>query len=136
MMKGEEFMLKIKVLSKKETITKDGKEKSFYRYFTPVDIEVIEDGESKGIQRKSLRVHFTKKASKQLKDDKVFAIIGGDIGLPFVYQITEDEDGNKVYPEVWVRDIQLYQEIPLKAKESTCKPVLDEEDTESVEITE
>ena len=68
--------MKIKVLSKK-VITTDakGKENVFYRYFTPVTIQVIkkhENGqadEDLGLQEKSLRVHFTKSALKKLDDE-------------------------------------------------------------------
>ena len=92
-------MLKIKVLSKK-VITTDskGKENVFYRYFSPVRIQCFdENGKDLGILEKSISVHFTKTASKKLKDDKVFAIIGAEKGeniqLPFVWKVTKDEPG-------------------------------------------
>lgn len=140
--------MKIKVLSKK-VITTDakGKENIFYKYFTPVDIQVVkkhENGkeEDLGIQRKNLEVHFTKVASKKLDDDKVFAIIGSEKGeniqLPYVYTIIVKSDGTLEYPDsnnVWVRDFETYDEIPYTAKKSTCVPVLeDETETDSVEI--
>ena len=140
--------MKIKVLSKK-VVTTDakGKENQFYRYFTPVNIQVVKknsDGTETdlGIQQKSLLVHFRKSASKKLDDEKVFAIIGTengeDIQLPFVYTIIEHEDGTLEYPDsndVWVRDFQTYEPIPFKGRESTCVPILDDEsETESVEI--
>ena len=151
-MKGvfTEFM-KIKVLSKK-VITTDtkGKENVFYRYFTPVKICVIrkhEDGtapEDMGIQEKSLRVHFTKTAMKKLDDEKVFAILtiekGENIQLPFVYTIIQKSDGTIEYPEdkndAWVRDFDKLEEIPYTPKENTCVPILDEKETEPVEIVE
>ena len=143
--------MKIKVLSKK-VITTDakGKENVFYRYFTPVTIQVIkkyEDGrkdEDLGIQEKSLVVHFTKSASKKLNDDRVFAIIetakGENIQLPFVYTIIEKVDGTIEYPDtndVWVRDFDSIKDIPYTPRKSTCVPKLDEEsETEPVEIVE
>lgn len=135
-------MQKIKLLSKKETITKDGKEKTFYRYFTYVMIDVIEDGENLGQQKKSLEVHFTADGSKSMTkisgkvvgSDGIFAIIGGDIGLPFQYEVKVDEIGNREYPKAWVRSVKEFKEIPYTPKESTCKPLLDEEETEPVEI--
>ena len=143
--------MKIKVLSKK-VITTDakGKENVFYRYFTPVTIQVIkkhENGqpdEDLGMQDKSLKVHFTKSALKKLDDEKVFAIIGSEKGeniqLPFVFQIIEKADGTIEYPDtndVWVRDFDSFKEIPLTPRKSTCVPKLDEEsETESVEIEE
>ena len=128
--------MKIKVLSKKQKITKNGKEKTFWRYFTPVRIEVIDtDGKSFGIQEKSLRVHFTKDCSKKLTDEKVFAIFEcekpEDYQLPFQYHVldyataTEEE---KSANDVWIRDFASMKEIPYKGKQSTCEPVIDDED--------
>ena len=141
--------MKIKVLSKK-VITTDakGKENVFYRYFTPVNIQVIkkyENGkdEDLGIQEKSLAVHFRKVALKKLDDERVFAIIGSEKGeniqLPFVYIINVHEDGSIDYPDsndVWVRDFDSYEEIPFTPRKSTCVPIVDEEETEPIEITE
>lgn len=134
-------MAQVKVLSKKVTIEKDGKKKVFYRYFTPVMIEVIENGESLGIQERSLDVHFTKDASKQLAKftdkDSIFAVIGGNIGLPYVYEIKENEDGSINVPQCWIRSVESYKEIPFTPRKSTCQPILDEEsDNEPVELTE
>lgn len=135
--------MKIKVLSKQQTITTDGGEKTFYRYFTYVMIDVIENGQNIGQQRKSLEVHFTKdggksltkKSSKLVGSEPVFAIIDGDIGLPFVYEVKVDENGNEEYPKAWVRSVTSYEEIPFEPKKSSCKPILDDEvDTEPVEI--
>lgn len=144
--------MKIKVLSKK-VITTDqkGKENVFYRYFTPVKIQVIvkhenEDGTitetDKGIQEKSLPVHFTKSAMKKIDDEKVFAILtikkGENIQLPFVYVIKETSKGIE-YPDtndVWIRDFDKFEEIPYTPKQSTCVPIVDEKETEPVEIVE
>ena len=131
-------MTQVKVLSKKISIEKDGKKKEFYRYFTYVNINVVEDGVDKGEQKRSLEVHFTKDASKQLlkftDKENIFAIIGGKIGLPYVYEVVHGEvKGDKC----WIRSVESYQEIPYTPKKSTCKPILDEEsDTEPVELTE
>ena len=135
-------MFKIKVLSKKEVINKDGKKKEFWRYFTPCDIEVIENGESQGVQRKNLRVHFTKSASKKLKDEKVFAIITcekpEDYQLPQKFEVIDyatasDEEKNK--NDIWIRDFKEIQEIPFKPQPSTCQPVIDDElETEETSI--
>ena len=130
--------MKIKVLSKKVTITNDkGKENTFYRYFSPVNIEVIENGVSKGIQKKTCEVHFTKDAMKQLSDDKVFAIIDGEISLPYVYEKKVNANGKVDMSStwMWVRKIETYTPVEFKPRESTCEPVLDDEvETESVEI--
>ena len=134
-------MQKIKVLSKKEPIKKDGKDLTIWRYFAPVDIEVIENDKSLGIQRKNLKVHFTKKASKKLDDEKVFAIFtcdAEDIQLPYQFKVidyavaTDDEKGQN---DVWIRNFSEMKKIPFKPKESTCKPVIDdEEETEETTI--
>lgn len=142
-------MQQVKVLSKKVTIEKDGKAKTFYRYFTYVMIDVIENGENLGQQKRSLEVHFTKDATKQLakftEKENIFAIIGGEIGLPFEYRYNLDENGVVSYPknpkgeeqkpECWIRKVESFKEIPYTSKENTCKPILDDEqDTEPVEI--
>lgn len=138
--------MKIKVLSSKQIITDEkGKEKTFYRYFTPVEIEVIDsDGTSLGIQKKNLQVHFTKVASKKLKDEKVFSIItskGEDVGFPFQYRIPKDKTDEDEYAKnhVWIRDIISEEPIPFEPKQSsknTCTFLVDEEETDSVEIVE
>ena len=134
--------MKIKVLSKKVTIEEDGKKKSFYRYFSPCMIEVIDQntGKNLGIQKKNIEVHFTKKASKKLDDEKVFAIFTcdklEDYQFPFRYEIKENaETGEVEIPQIWIREFSKVEPIPYKAKESTCQPILDEEvETEETTI--
>ena len=147
MMKGErnKFM-KIKVLSSKQVITdKNGKEKTFYRYFTPVEIDVIdENGNSLGLQQKSLEVHFTKSAMKKVKEEKIFSIFecdGKDVGFPFVFRIPKDKSSEEEWNKnhVWIRDFKTETPLPFDAKESsnnTCRFLVDEEETEPVEIVE
>lgn len=136
--------MKIRVFSKKETIINEkGKENTFYRYFTSVKIQVIDDSDGKdlGIQEKSLRVHFTKDAMKKLKSDKVFSIFeckGEDVGHPFVYHIPKDKKDNESWAknDVWIRDFDSETEIPFTPANNTCEFLTDEPDTESVEIVE
>ena len=134
--------MKIKVLSSKQTVTNEkGKEVTFYRYFTPVMIEVFdENGESQGIQQKSLTVHFTKDAMKKIDDEKIFAFIESskpeDIFLPYIYKVKTNDKGEKEYPDVWVRGFEKLTPIPYSAPSNTCRPLLDEEDEEPVEIVE
>ena len=138
----KENIMKLKVLSKKEVIEKDGKKQTFYRYFTPVQIEVVENGESHGIQEKNLRVHFTKKASKKLDDEKVFAIFEienpEDIQLPYQFKVIDyatATDDEKSVNDVWIRDFKEFKVIPYKGKQATCVPVIDdEEETEETTI--
>lgn len=135
--------MKLKVLSSKQTITlENGKKKEFYRYFTPVEIQVISaDGKDLGIQKRNLSVKFTKDAMKKLSDDKVFSIFeckGEDVSHPYVYQepkdITNKDETSK--NDVWVRGWIKETPIPYSAPQNTCSFMVDEEDTESVEITE
>lgn len=134
--------MKIKVLSKKQIITKDGKEKTFYRYFTPVKIRVIDsDGSDLGIQDKNLEIHFTKSAMKKVKDEKIFSIFeckGEDVGFPYVYKVPKDKTSDDEWSKnhVWIRDFISETEIPYEPQENTCSFVVDEEETESVEIVE
>ena len=134
--------MKIKVLSKQQTITKDGKQKTFYRYFTYVMIDVIENGENIGQQKKSIEVRFTtdgsksmtKKSGKIVGNEPIFAIIDGDVSLPLQYEVKVDENENKEFPKAWIRSVSEFKEISFEPKQSSCKPLLDEEETEPVEI--
>ena len=142
--------MKIKVLSTKVTsVDEKGKQKIWWKWFTPVNIEIQKVNvngdliESLGIQKKSLRVHFTKSAMKKFDDDKIFAIIetndGANIQLPFVFKIIVHDDGTCEYPDsndVWVREIDKITNIPYTPKESTCVPLVDEEPVEETEIVE
>lgn len=132
--------MKIKVLSKKVTIIDEkGKENTFYRYFTPVKISVVDvDGKNLGIQEKSLSVHFTKKATKKLLDDKVFSTFEckpEDVGCPYVYHIMPKEATNddRAKNDVWIRDFETETPIPYTNPKSTCQFVT-EETSEPVEI--
>ena len=131
--------MKIKVFSKKVTITyEDGKSNTFYRYFMPCRIQVFENGEDKGIQEKNIEVHFTKSAMKKLPDDKVFGIFEianhEDYSLPFTYEIKKNEKGELEYPQVWIRNWENFTPTPYTPKQNTCEPIIDEDDTEPVEI--
>ena len=138
--------MKIKVLSSKQVITDDkGKEKTFYRYFTPVEIQVVgSDGEDLGIQKKNLEVHFTKLALRKVADEKIFSIFecrGEDVGFPFVYRHPKDLKNDEEWAKnhVWIRDFIKETPIPFEPKQSTkntCTFLVDEEETESVELVE
>ena len=134
--------MKIKVLTKKETIIVKGKEKTIYRYFTPCNINVIDkDGNDLGVQQKNLSVHFTMECEKKLPDQMIFGIFTfenpEDYSLPYQLDMRkfEDED-HKSENYVWIRDYKSIDKIPYKGRKSTCEPLIDEEDTEPVELTE
>ena len=133
--------MKIKVLSSKQTITLNGKKKTFYRYFSPCRIQVIDDnGEDLGICEKNINVSFTKDAGKKLPDEKVFAIFESskpeDISLPYVWKKTKNpETGEDEYPRIWIRSWEKM--TPVKPRvNNTCEPILEEDDTEEIEIEE
>lgn len=138
--------MKIKVLSNKQIITdKKGKEKTFYRYFTPVRIAVVgADGEDLGIQQKNLEIHFTKDAMKKIANEKIFSIFeckGEDVGFPFVFKVPSDKNNQEEWAKnwVWIRDFIKETPIPFEPKESsknTCEFMVDEEDSEPIEIVE
>lgn len=126
--------MKIKVLSKKKIKIVNGKESTFYTYFSPCMIQCFDkDGNDLGIQERNISVHFRKVASKKLDDEKVFAFIGSskpeDIQLPFVYKPEfNDDTGKWEYDEIWIADFETFEPIPYKGRESTCVPILDEEE--------
>lgn len=129
-------MLKVKVLSKKISVKKDGKTKSFLRYFTHVKM-VVKGEEEKGKQLKSLTVKFTEEVSKKLPKDARFFILGLEkpveqLGCPRVYEVkvTNDEDGNEIkeFPVIWIRGYDSYEDLPMK-------PITDDVDFETEDTT-
>lgn len=129
-------MLKVKVLSKKVSVKKDGKNKSFLRYFTHVKM-VVKGEEEKGKQLKSLTVKFTEEVSKKLSKDARFFILGLEkpveqLSCPRVYEVkvSNDEDGNEIkeFPVIWIRGYDSYEDLPMK-------PITDDVDFETEDTT-
>lgn len=118
--------MKIKVLKSKKT--------EFPSYWTPVHI-VVKGEEEKGAQAKGLNVYFSKSADKKLPVDfkgGILELDGADVNMPFVYEITKDEDGKDNYPFVYIKD---FKEIkPLPTPKNTCTFDVDEEETPETEI--
>lgn len=137
-------MLTVKILSKKVTVEKDGKKKSFIRYFTRV--KMTEKGkEQDGKVLKSLTVKFTKEASKllPLKEARFFTINvdeNSQLSCPRVYEVTikEDKDGNEIkeYPVVWIRGFTDYKELPRKPITDDVEFETEDTETEEHEIEE
>lgn len=128
------MLIKIKLLSKQ--VNAGGKK--FRRYFTPVNI-VVKGEEEKGKQSKSLTVKIAK--SCELPKDTKFAILTvdaskGQISLPTIYEVTEDKDGNSIYPVVWLRGFVDCKPIQPKIDMSNVDFDLgdDADDNEEVEI--
>ena len=123
--------MKIKVL-KSIKKTSDGKE--FPTYWTPVHI-VVKGEEEKGAQAKGLNVYFSKGADKKLPVDFKGGILeckGEDVNAPFVYEITQDEDGKDNYPFVYIKDFDSI--APLPTPKNTCTFDVDEIETPETEI--
>lgn len=89
--------------------TKSGKK--FRHYWTKMNI-LVSGEEEKGKQPKSVTVKFTQDAGNTA--DIRRGILTGEINAPFKYEITQDENGEDVYPVVWVRKI-----ITFESKEAT-----------------
>ena len=115
--------MKVKVLKSKRT--------EFPTYWTPVTI-MVKGEEDKGLQEKTLNVKFTKIADKKLPVDfKGGQIVIKDpknINFPYVYEVKQDEDGEDIYPEVWIRDFD--EILPLPQKQNTCHFEGDDEEVE------
>lgn len=112
--------------------TADGK-RSFKTFTTRMNLEV-EGEEEKGKQVKTITVKFVKDIdTKNIKRGYLIAK-ASDINAPFKYKITVDENGDKQYPVVWVRGYIKYVEQIAEHKQSDF--VIDEEDTEEVELDE
>lgn len=121
--------MKVKVLKSKQT--------EFPSWWTPVTI-LVKGEEEKGLQSKGLQVKFTKVADKKLPVDFKGGSIVIDnpehINFPYVYEIKKTEDGEDVYPVVWIRDFK--EILPLPRKENTCHFEGDEEETSEIELPE
>lgn len=129
-------MLNLKILSKKFEVEKDGKKRTFLRYFTPVKI-VVKGEEDKGLQRKTVTVKFTQDV--RIPEPKNFMLTVDidkkQISIPTVYEIKKNDKGEDEYPTVWIRGYEAYKELHRKPKEeNTAFGVVFESDTEEVEI--
>ena len=123
--------IKLKVLSKKVEVEKDGKKRSFLRYFAPVKI-VVKGEEDKGRQSKQITVKF--KQSVQTPNVRFFILTceENDISCPFAWEIKTKEDGKKEYPVIWIRGYKSFE--ALSSKGGLDKHV--EFETEDIETEE
>ena len=127
------MLVSLKILSKKVSIEKNGKKKSFNRFFTPVKM-VVKGHEEDGKVEKSLTVKFTEETSKLIGDNRFFVLTvdtaKDQISCPRVYEVkeTEDKDGNKVteYPVIWIRGYESLKPLPRK-------PITDDVEFETVD---
>lgn len=137
------MLVKIKVLSKKVTIEKGGKKKSFNRYFAPVKM-IVKGHEEDGKVEKSLTVKFTEESLKLIGDNRFFVLTvdtdKDQLSCPRIYEIkeTEDKDGNKVleYPVIWIRGFEKLQPLPQKPITDDVEFETEDTETEEHEIEE
>lgn len=115
--------------------TKDGKKK-FKVYSTKYNF-LMEDGTRSS---KYIRVNFTSDAfdDSQVKEKDItrglLLVDKSKIGCPDVYEIKTDDNGNKIYPECWIRGgIIEFKEIK---KEHEFHFDVNEQETEESEIGE
>lgn len=103
-----EQKIKIKVITKEHT-TKDGKRK-FKTYYTPCKI-LVKGEEEKGKQLKFLNVKFKDGKTPKYK----VSILVATAYVPYIYEIKEDENGNKNYPFVYILDIESEERVSLSS---------------------
>lgn len=135
------MLVSLKILSKKVSIEKGGKKKSFIRYFSPVKI-VVKGHEDEGKVSKSLTVKFTEETSKLIGDNRFFVLTvdteKDQLSCPRVYEVkeTEDKDGNKVseYPVIWIRGFEGLKPLPQKPITEDLEFETENTETEEQEI--
>lgn len=107
-----------------------GKNK-FYSYFTIMNLPEVKGGEA---VKHSVTVKFRKDVDVSAFGKRgVITVSDKDISAPFIYEITKDENGNDVYPTIWIRGYNDYQRSS-KSPITQDMFVLDEEETEEVEF--
>lgn len=127
-------VIKIFVTSSKKK-SKDGKRK-WIQFRTKMNL-TVKGEEEKGKQPKWVNLTF---CGKELSDYAIKHVTRGnlhvkvsDIQYPKMYEITEDENGKKIYPEVKIFNEFNFTEV-LKDVENPF--ITDEQETEENEIVE
>ena len=113
----------------KKTITK-GKNK-FNTYFTIMKLPETQNGEA--IQH-SITVKFRKDVDTSSFGKRgIITVDKKEISAPTFYQITKDDNGNDVYPTIWIRSYEDYYSTKSNPLQQSMF-VVDEEETEEVEF--
>ena len=113
----------------KKTITK-GKNK-FNTYFTIMKLPETQNGEA--IQH-SITVKFRKDVDVSAFGKRgIITVDKKEISAPTFYQITKDDNGNDVYPTIWIRSYEDYYSTKSNPLQQSMF-VVDEEETEEVEF--
>ena len=122
--------LKIRLFKKVVTIeeVKNGKKlkRSFDTFYTKM--KLVKSGEEdKGIQEVWVNVKFRKEVDTKNLKSGYLVVDSKQLNAPFKYEIKKDEDGNNVYPEVWVREIKKF--IPIEVNHQQNEFVTEEDVT-------
>lgn len=113
----------------KKTITK-GKNK-FNTYFTIMKLPETQNGEA--VQH-SITVKFRKDVDTSSFGKRgIITVDKKEISAPTFYQITKDDNGNDVYPTIWIRSYEDYYSTKSNPLQQSMF-VVDEEETEEVEF--
>lgn len=128
-------LVKFLLMSKTQS-RNDGKAK-FKKFFTSVDI-IVEGEEEKGEQPKTLTVRFDKSIDTKDFQRGIITCKEEDIDIPYKWRVIEKKqaDGSvkNSYPYIYVKKVQSYE--PRKTKSTAKFNLLDEAETEEVEITD
>lgn len=119
------------LLIKKEVVK--GKSK-FDTYFTLMNLPEEFGGE---LHQHSVTVKFRKSVDVSSFGKRGVLTLdpSKDANFPLTYTIGEDEEGNKIYPTVWIRSFQDYQLTSQPREITQSMFVVDEEEeTEEVDI--
>ena len=117
------------IIKSKMNKTTDGKKK-FRSYRTPMNLIVVGQ-EEKGKQIREVTVKFVSDVdSKNITNGKLTCYVK-DLNFPRKYEITENENGEKVYPVVWVRGFKSFEETEYDIENPF---VTDEHETEEIEF--
>ena len=129
-------LVKIMVYVQNRKNAKTGNKFKVYR--TKMNLEVIENGQSKGHELKYVDVKFPNDVKEKWKgklNRGLYYVPANKLSAPKKYEVTTDKDGKLKYPEVWIREIEHIDEIEYIPEFDSF--VTDEEpETEETEIGE
>lgn len=101
--------IKLQLFSKKVNTTKKGKTINFRTFFTKMNL-VVAGEEDKGKQTKYITVKFRKTIDTSKFIRGYLICDPKDVNAPFKYEVTTDENGDTLYPTLWVRGYKEYIE--------------------------
>lgn len=117
------------IIKSKMKKSRDGKKK-FRTFRTPMNLVVVGE-EEKGKQIKEINVKFVSAIdTKNITNGKLTCYVR-DLNFPRKYEITENENGDKEYPVVWIRAFQTFEPVEIDVENPF---VTNETETEETEI--